>query len=67
MDMSFSNEALACEWLVKNNEKLEPIVYDVPKDIDDKVAKLKLGSMGIKIDELTEEQEKYLKSWEEGT
>lgn len=67
MDMSFSNEALACEWLVKNNEKLEPIVYDVPKEIDGRVAKLKLESMNIRIDELTEEQKKYLKSWEEGT
>lgn len=67
MDMSFSNEALACEWLVKNDEKLEPIVYDVTKEIDERVAKLKLESMDIKIDELTEEQKKYLKSWQEGT
>jgi len=67
MDMSFANQALCCEWLVKNHNSLEPKVYDVPKEIDRKIAELKLGAMGVKIDELTEEQEKYLSGWEEGT
>jgi len=67
MDMSFSDQALCCEWLVNNHEKLEPKVYDVPNDIDKRVAKLKLQSMGINIDELTEEQKKYLSDWKEGT
>lgn len=67
MDMSFSDHALCCEWIVKNRKKLEPKVYEVPKEIDDRVAMLKLKSMGIEIDELTPEQEKYLKSWKEGT
>jgi len=66
MDMSFANQALCVEYLVKT-KKLEPKVYDVPKEIDNKVAKLKLKSMGIKIDTLTSEQEKYIASWEEGT
>ena len=65
MDMSFANQALCTEFLVKN--KLDPGVYDVPEEIDKRVAKLKLEVMGIKIDKLTEEQEKYLKSWKEGT
>ena len=67
MDMSFANQALTAEWLVKNAKKLEPKVYSVPKEIDEKVAKLKLDSLGVKIDKLTEEQEKYLNSWSEGT
>jgi len=67
MDMSFSNQALTCEWIVKNYKNLRPEVYNVPKEIDDKVAQLKLEAMGITIDKLTEEQEKYLSSWEEGT
>ena len=66
MDMSFSNQALCVEYLVKE-EKLPPKVYKVPKEIDETVAKLKLESMGIKIDELTEEQKRYLESWEMGT
>jgi adenosylhomocysteinase len=66
MDMSFANQALCVEYLVKT-KKLESKVYDVPKEIDDKVARLKLKSMGIKIDTLTHEQEKYIASWEEGT
>jgi adenosylhomocysteinase len=66
MDMSFANQALCVEYVVKT-KKLEPKVYDVPKEIDNKVAKLKLKSMGIKIDTLTSEQEKYIASWEEGT
>ena len=67
MDMSFSNEALCCEWLVKNYRKLKPRVYDVPKEIDERVAKLKLELMGIEIEKLTEEQKKYLNEWKEGT
>ena len=67
MDMSFADQALVCEWIVKNHTKLEAKVYDVPKEIDEKVAKLKLKSMGIEIDKLTPQQAKYLKSWKEGT
>lgn len=67
MDMSFSNQALCCEWIVKNREKLQAKVYDVPKEIDDKVATMKLESMGIDIENLTAEQKGYLESWKEGT
>ncbi|MCK4891420.1 MAG: adenosylhomocysteinase [Candidatus Pacebacteria bacterium] len=67
MDMSFSTQALVSEWLVKNSENIEPKVYEVSKKIEDVVAKLKLKSMGILIDKLTEEQKKYLESWQEGT
>ncbi len=67
MDMSFANQALCVEYIVKNREKLEKRVYSVPEDIDKEVARLKLKAMGIKIDTLTPEQEKYLSSWEEGT
>ncbi len=66
MDMSFSNQALCVEYLAKN-EKMPPKVYKVPKEIDEKVAKLKLEAMDIKIDELTEEQKRYLESWKMGT
>ena len=67
MDMSFANQALAVECVVKNRGTLEPGVYPVPADIDAEVARLKLQSMGIEIDELTAEQETYLRSWEQGT
>ncbi len=67
MDMSFANQALSVEHLVKNHKSLEPKVYAVPTDIDESVAKLKLKSMGIGIDTLTEEQRIYLASWSEGT
>ncbi|HAW50133.1 TPA: adenosylhomocysteinase [bacterium] len=67
MDMSFANQALACEFLVKNKGKLEKKVYSVPEEIDKEVASLKLSSLGIKIDELTDEQKHYLSAWEEGT
>ncbi len=67
MDMSFANQALCLEYIVKNQEKLEPRVYLVPDEIDKQVAYLKLKSMGVKIDSLTPEQEKYLTSWQEGT
>jgi adenosylhomocysteinase len=66
MDMSFANQALAVEYLVKN-EKKPPKVYLVPKEIDESIAKLKLSAMEIRIDELTEEQKKYLSTWEMGT
>jgi adenosylhomocysteinase len=67
MDMSFANQALCSEFLVKNAGSLEKKVYDVPGDIDAEVARLKLQAMGIGIDSLTAEQRKYLESWEEGT
>ena len=67
MDMSFANQALASEYLVKNSRDLKNIVYSVPEDIDREIARLKLESMGIQIDTLTPEQEKYLNSWEIGT
>ncbi len=66
MDMSFADQSLVAEWLWEG-EKLEPKVYEVPKHIDETVARLKLDGMGIEIDVLTEEQEKYLTSWKEGT
>ncbi|MEX0742752.1 MAG: adenosylhomocysteinase [Actinomycetota bacterium] len=67
MDMSFANQALSVEWIVKNREALEPGVYPVPSEIDAEVARLKLQSMGVEIDALTKEQEEYLRSWEQGT
>ncbi|MBN2413541.1 adenosylhomocysteinase [candidate division KSB1 bacterium] len=67
MDMSFATQALATEWAVKNAGKLEVKVHNVPKDIEDWVSNLKLKSMNIQIDELTEEQKEYLSSWEMGT
>src|SRR5437868_4698934 len=67
MDMSFANQALSAEYLVKNYKSLEKNVFAVPVDLDKKVAKLKLEAMGIKIDRLTPEQEEYLASWSEGT
>jgi adenosylhomocysteinase len=67
MDMSFANQALAAEYLVKNAGKLEKRVYTVPAEVDAEIARIKLAAMGIKIDSLTDEQVKYLNSWEEGT
>jgi len=67
MDMSFATQALATEWVVKNAGMLEVKVHDVPDEIEDWVAKLKLQSMGIEIDVLTEEQKTYLASWKMGT
>ena len=67
MDMSFANQALCAEYMVQNHASLNKAVYDVPKLIDDEIARLKLEAMGIRIDTLTEEQEKYLNSWELGT
>jgi adenosylhomocysteinase len=66
MDMSFANQALCAEFVAKS-AKLETKVYNVPKEIDEKIAETKLQSMGIKIDELTAEQKKYLSTWEMGT
>jgi adenosylhomocysteinase len=67
MDMSFANQALSAEYMVQNHASLEAGVYPVPADIDANIAKLKLESMGVRIDTLTPEQEKYLASWNEGT
>lgn len=67
MDMSFANQALCAEYMVRMGKKLEKKVYGVPKEIDREIARLKLSSMNISIDSLTEEQEKYLSSWEMGT
>ena len=67
MDMSFADQAFSLEYMVKNYASLEKKVYTVPVDLDKRVAKLKLESLGIKIDRLTSEQEEYLASWNEGT
>jgi adenosylhomocysteinase len=67
MDMSFANQALCLEYIVKNQGTLKPQVYPVPEEIDKEIARLKLQSMGVNIDTLTPEQVKYLASWEQGT
>ncbi len=67
MDMSFANQALSLEYLVKNADRFEKKVYGVPEEIDREIARLKLDAMGVKIDTLTDEQLAYLSSWEEGT
>jgi len=67
MDMSFANQALCLEYMVKNRERLKPKIYPVPEEIDKQIARLKLNSMGINIDSLTPEQKEYLASWEQGT
>lgn len=67
MDMSFANQALSAEYMLKNCKKLEKKVYVVPEEIDKEIAKLKLAAMGVKIDVLTQEQKKYLSSWQAGT
>ena len=67
MDMSFANQALSAEYVVQNAASLEKKVYVVPKEIDEEIARLKLATMGIEIDTLTEEQARYLASWDEGT
>jgi adenosylhomocysteinase len=67
MDMSFANQALSAEYLVKNHKNMEPQVYEVPEHLDREIAKLKLESMGHHLDKLTAEQEQYLASWQEGT
>jgi adenosylhomocysteinase len=67
MDMSFANQALCAEYMIEHAEQLERIVYPVPEAIDKKIAALKLRAMGVEIDVLTPEQDRYLTSWEEGT
>ncbi len=67
MDMSFANQALSAEYLVKHGSELKRQVYPVPEPIDRQIAKLKLESMGIHVDKLSPEQEHYLASWSEGT
>lgn len=67
MDLSFANQALSLEYILAHSDELENQVYTIPKDIDHEIARMKLESMRVKIDELTEEQKKYLSSWEEGT
>jgi adenosylhomocysteinase len=67
MDMSFANQALSCEFAVQNAARLERKVYPVPQEIDEEIARLKLETMGVKVDTLTEEQARYLASWDEGT
>lgn len=67
MDMSFANQALSAEWVAKNHGKLENKVYVVPREIDEAIASLKLKAMGVNIDTLTPEQEKYISSWQSGT
>jgi len=65
--MSFANQALSAEFMVKNADTLKNMVYSVPADIDAEIARLKLEAMGVKLDVLTEEQIHYLNSWQEGT
>jgi adenosylhomocysteinase len=67
MDMSFANQALSAEYAIQHAAELERKVYPVPPDIDKEIARLKLATMGVEIDQLTEEQAKYLASWDEGT
>jgi adenosylhomocysteinase len=67
MDMSFANQALSAEYMVRNARKLKPGCYSVPHEIDENIAALKLKAVGVKIDVLTAKQRKYLASWEEGT
>ncbi|PJF46669.1 MAG: adenosylhomocysteinase [Chloroflexi bacterium] len=67
MDMSFANQALGAEYMLKHGAGLKPDVYTIPEEIDREIARLKLRSMGVEIDTLTEEQARYLASWEEGT
>ena len=67
MDMSFANQALGIEFVLKNHGKLENKLYTLPQSVDETIARIKLESMGIEIDTLTEEQELYLNSWKSGT
>ncbi|MEX0788994.1 MAG: adenosylhomocysteinase [Anaerolineales bacterium] len=67
MDMSFANQALGMEWLLQHADELDNTVHSIPEEIDREIARLKLESMGVEIDSLTAEQQKYLTSWEEGT
>ena len=67
MDMSFANQAMACEYLVKNKGSLEPGLHSIPEAVDKEIARLKLIAMGIEVDSLTPEQEIYINSWTVGT
>ncbi|MCH8222947.1 MAG: adenosylhomocysteinase, partial [Chloroflexi bacterium] len=67
MDMSFANQALAAEYMIKNHANMEPNVYTLPKEIDHEIASIKLTAMGMGYDTLTDEQDEYLRSWELGT
>jgi adenosylhomocysteinase len=67
MDMSFANQALSVEYMIKNASQLKSDVYPVPEHLDRQIAKLKLESMGVQVDKLTPDQEHYLASWDEGT
>ncbi|MFM6079941.1 MAG: adenosylhomocysteinase, partial [Dolichospermum sp.] len=67
MDMSFANQALAVEYLVKNKGKLEPGLYSIPTEVDQEIARLKLQALGIYIDSLTADQIEYINSWQSGT
>jgi len=67
MDMSFANQALSAEYMLRHASELKPQVYVVPEAIDREIARLKLDSMGVQMDKLTPEQELYLASWSEGT
>jgi adenosylhomocysteinase len=67
MDLSFANQSLSAEYLMKNHTTMKPQVYTVPEHLDREIARLKLESMGHKLDKLTPEQEHYLASWNEGT
>ncbi|MFO7872639.1 MAG: adenosylhomocysteinase [Candidatus Undinarchaeales archaeon] len=67
MDMSFANQSLMAEYILNNHSKMDPKVYSVPRKIDERIAEMKLKTMGMEIDELSKEQKKYLSSWEEGT
>ena len=67
MDLSFAAQALATEWLVQHRADLQPAVYEVPPDLDDGIARLKLETLGVRIDALSVRQEQYRKTWKEGT
>jgi adenosylhomocysteinase len=67
MDMSFANQALGAEYMVKNAANMSPNVYTIPAEVDKEIARLKLEALGVRIDVLTAEQAEYLSQWEEGT
>jgi len=67
MDMSFANQALSLEWMLKNRARLKPQVYVVPEELDREIARLKLKSMGVEVDRLSGEQKRYAASWQSGT
>jgi adenosylhomocysteinase len=67
MDMSFSNQALAAEYLIINRDELEPRIYTLPPEIDEQVASIKLAHLGGGLEKLTQEQRDYLSGWQEGT